>query len=179
MNNIHPILVHFPIALLTIYALLEVASLKFVPFSTYARDAKGTLIKGFLVIVGSISTIGALVSGEGAEHELLTVMGELGGDVFSLSHLIETHSTYATLTAIVFAIIALSYLSLWFSSVWNENTILKKIDIFFSYLRNQYMISLLALIGLVLVTITGALGGALAYGPDIDPVVTYIYRLVI
>jgi uncharacterized membrane protein len=179
MNNIHPILVHFPIALLTIYALLEVASLKFVPFSKYARDAKGTLIKGFLVVVGAVSSGTAILSGEGAEHSMLSDMITSGADTTALRHLIETHSTYATITAIVFAVIALSYLSLWLSNSFAENTTLKKIDTFFSYIRNQYVLSILALAGLVLVTITGALGGALAYGPDIDPVVKYIYGLLI
>ncbi len=179
MNNIHPILVHFPIALLTIYALLEIASLQFIPFSKYARDARGVLIKGFLVIVGSVSTATALMSGEAAEHSVLNDLIVSGADTTALSHLIETHSTYATLTAIVFAIIALSYLSLWLSGVSTENGIIKKIDSFFIYIRNQYVISILALVGLILVTITGALGGALTHGPDIDPVVKYIYGLLI
>lgn len=179
MNNIHPILVHFPIALLTIYAVLEILSLKFVPFSKYARDARGLLIKGFLVIVGSISTTAALSSGESAEHSMIKDMKELGIDITDFRHLVETHSTYATMTSIVFGVLALSYLSLWLSSAWTENPLLKKIDTFFSYIRNQYVISILAITGLVLVTITGALGGAITYGPDIDPVVKFIYELLV
>ena len=179
MNNIHPILVHFPIALLTVYALLEVVSLNFVPFSKYARDAKGTLIKGFLAIVGALSTATALLTGDGAEQLMINDMKISGADTTALRHLIDTHSNYATLTTIVFAILALTYLSLWLSSTWKENAMFKKIDVFFSYFRNQYVLSILAIIGLILVTITGALGGAIAYGPDIDPVVTFIYNFLI
>lgn len=32
--------------------------------------------------------------------------------------------------------------------------------------------------GLLLITLTGALGGIIAYGPDIDPVASFVYRLL-
>ena len=36
---------------------------------------------------------------------------------------------------------------------------------------------LIALVGIVVITITGALGGAIVYGPEVDPIVSVIYHL--
>jgi hypothetical protein len=37
----------------------------------------------------------------------------------------------------------------------------------------------LALIGVLAITITGALGGVIAFGPDIDPAATFFYNLLV
>ncbi|MFA4887422.1 MAG: hypothetical protein WC595_04365, partial [Candidatus Nanoarchaeia archaeon] len=37
---------------------------------------------------------------------------------------------------------------------------------------------ILSLIGLMLITITGALGGSIVYGTDTDPVVKLIYKIL-
>ena len=42
-------------------------------------------------------------------------------------------------------------------------------------LQSPFLI-LMALAGLAAITITGALGGAVVYGPNIDPVVSAVYR---
>ena len=49
--NIHPLLVHFPIALLTIYSLLEL-----VPFKQIYRQSYWFYTKAIILIIGSIST---------------------------------------------------------------------------------------------------------------------------
>jgi hypothetical protein len=46
-----------------------------------------------------------------------------------------------------------------------------------SIVLNVYIAPLLALLGIIAVTITGALGGAIAHGADTDPVVQMIYSL--
>jgi len=39
------------------------------------------------------------------------------------------------------------------------------------------LIPLLALLGLVLIIITGGLGAAIVYGPNVDPFVNFIYSI--
>ena len=40
-------------------------------------------------------------------------------------------------------------------------------------------VPLLALLGLIAITITGGLGGAIVYGKDVDPIVSFIYKLTV
>ncbi len=41
------------------------------------------------------------------------------------------------------------------------------------------LVIVLAIAGLVLMTVVGALGASLVYGPEIDPAVSFIYHLLI
>lgn len=166
MPNVHPLLVHFPVALLTVYALLECARWKRIMTLPYTFYVKATF-----VIIGTVASYAAYVSGEWIGEEFMQG---------SLTPLVQRHAFFAMLTALLYTIIALAYLFAW----------LKRADVLafpavqrVGYAADRFMVSgwsvLTALIGLILVTITGALGGAIVYGPDIDPVVRIIYTFVI
>jgi uncharacterized membrane protein len=175
--NLHPIFVHFPIALLTIYALLEV----FIPLKVkvfkvckwqntklYALLVNPIWkhIKAFLVIFGAVTVIPTLLTGEVAEHKYV---GESNPQVFfqsDLGKLIEAHGSAATVSVIIFSILALMYLASYF----------EKTQKLFS---STYVRMVLSIVGLLCITITGALGGAISHGPDTDPVVTFVYNLVL
>lgn len=45
------------------------------------------------------------------------------------------------------------------------------------YVLRSPFLPFLALIGLIAITMTGALGGAIVYGPNVDPVVKFVYSL--
>lgn len=170
--NIHPIFVHFPIALLTIYSIMEILQFK------RLRDSQvWNIIKSTLVILGTISSFIALQTGEMAE--------EIAGN----SSLVETHSTLATITVWFFVVIAIIHLAhllntefaetknwLWntryIRNVWN---ILSRISDFI--FKQWWILVLIGIIGLVLITIVGGLGGAIVYGPTVDPVVSFVYHL--
>ena len=159
--NIHPIFVHFPIALMTIYAIAELLRFKKLMQTTY-----WFYVKAMLVIVGMVSAFPALNTGETAEH-----LADR-----SLRPLIEMHSTFANASTWIFGFLALVYLVSWISkSEWNQKLLNSgfakiwtiKVNIA-NYILNSYIPIILALIGLATITITGALGGAIVYGPDID-----------
>lgn len=61
--NLHPIIVHFPIACLVLYSLIELGSL----FSPRIRKNL-EITKYFLLIIGILGTFGALQSGEIAQQ---------------------------------------------------------------------------------------------------------------
>lgn len=168
--NIHPIFVHFPIALMTIYAVAELLRFKKIKETAY-----WFYVKAVLVIIGTISAFVALNTGDSAEH--------LANK--DLRPLIEIHSTFASASTWIFGFLAIVYLVSWisksefdqklrsskFSKIWNiKVNIAQKI-------LNGYLPVILALIGLATITITGALGGAIVYGPEIDPIVSFIYHL--
>lgn len=168
--NIHPIFVHFPIALMTVYAIAEL-----IRFKQLTQTAYFFYIKAVLVIVGTLSAFLALNTGEGAEDLVSR----------SLDSLVEIHSSFASASTWIFGIIAALYLISWVNkSEWNQKLMAGVFSKIWSIkvkianrILNSSLIILMALAGLVVITITGALGGAIVYGPDIDPIVNFIYHL--
>lgn len=191
--NIHPIFVHFPIALLTLYAVLEIAiplKIKFYKLCKWDRPETSPRlaklyqllitpvwnpIKAFLVIVGTVLTFVTLQKGEWAE-EIYRSRGVDGAS--QIGRLIETHSTFADLTMIVFSILAIGYLT---QILWNTYTFTLQKYTFIQAISNIILhpkvAPLLAFLGIIAVTITGALGGAISHGANTDPVVQMIYNL--
>ena len=174
--NVHPIIVHFPIAFLSVYSLTELVRLRYITSSVY-----WFYIKAFLVITGAAGAAAAYLSGEVAQ-ELLS-----GGG--SLQQLIEVHSRWAKGTTILFGSIAVIYAIAWISRLemvkhlenymkLNEQLAYQTAKRAVNYLVNSFIMIIPALVGLVCVLVTGALGGAIVYGPDADPFVRIIYNLV-
>lgn len=155
--NVHPLIVHLPIGLLTLYSFLEIISVKrlrSLPYWFY--------VKAILVIFGSAGTFAALAS------------GLLIKDQFA-SKLLDVHYNFAISSIIVFSILALTYLLTWFpvKSLWAPA---EKIRLF---LMTRPVLFCLSGFGFILLSITGALGGALAYGPEVDPAASFIYHLLV
>lgn len=158
--NFHIIFVHFPIAILTVYGLLELVRVKKILLRPYWFH-----LKAFLVVIGSGSAVLAYATGSLIEDEFR-------------GRLVETHSFFGGLTIAYFGAIALLYFCAWlgreqFLPADKFGKSLARIE---RFLAGAWM-PLFALIGLTIVTITGALGGAIAYGPDIDPVSKFVYAL--
>ncbi len=177
--NIHPIFVHFPIALLTIYAIMELLrfkKIKELPYFFYS--------KAIILIIGALSSSVALQTGEMAEHAIAR-----GSEIRKI---VNMHSFFAGFSSNIFAILAIVYAISWINKSEFAKKILSKVTnigivnklwIFASkiaekILVNDILMITLAIIGLVTITITGALGGAIVYGPDVDPIVHFIYNLV-
>lgn len=163
--NIHPAFVHFPIALLIVYAVLECIRPKYVMSRRSWHD-----IKAAFVILGTLSAFAALSTGEMAEELVDRTKHQL----------VELHSFFATVSTWIFAILAAAYLiallqehvqPLARQSWW------KIIAAIGAFVERPYIAIVLALLGIVSLTVTGALGGAIVYGPDADPIVSFIYNL--
>lgn len=176
--NIHPIFVHFPIALLTIYAMMELLKFKKVkelPYFFYT--------KAIILIIGALSSSVALQTGEMAEDALNSP---------ELHNLVEKHAWFAGFASYIFAVLAIVYAVSWVNKSDFAKNILSKVTnigiinklwIFVSSIAEKILASdllmiTLAIVGLATITITGALGGAIVYGPNIDPIVQIIYNLV-
>ena len=178
--NIHPLFVHFPIGILVLYALIELGSVLFCRQSLFVKQ-----LKGVLVLVGAASALVAASFGDSAE-ELLRANPTLLGHVVDLK-LVETHAMFAGLTILTFGLLAAAYLvwfvehstfgskpflqSGWVAKLWH---LLQAIG---RFIRRPWLAALLALAGLVAITITGGLGAAIVYGPAVDPFVQIIYNL--
>ncbi len=173
--NIHPIFVHFPIALLTLYSALEL-----VRFKKFLALDWLFFCKAVLVIAGELGAFVTLQTGELAAEQYR------GSSVMSL---VETHSNWATATTIIFGIVAASYLVKWLgrwaraanylsTTVWSK-ALWKLLNTLAHLAIETPLVIILALAGLVGITVTGALGGALVYGTDVDPVVSFVTKLLV
>jgi len=170
--------VHFPIALFTVYSAMEFVRWRHL---TKLPFWEGT--KAVLVIVGTVSTFVALQSGEAIEQKFL-------GDA-SLWPVIRAHNTWANVTAWIYGIIAVPY----FLKLIKDHGYLAALEAklrghyqsFMRLLNSAAMFAVsmtaslwmlpLALFGLVAVTITGALGGSIVFGPNADPFISFVYSI--
>ncbi len=176
--NIHPLFVHFPIGLLVVYSVLELGAYC---LPALRRQAWVFPVKAFLLFVGVLAAFAALVTG------VLAAEGLEGDSV--LSPLIEVHAPFAVLTTALYLVIAAAYLNRvfdrngWFDRIASSNRFLawgwsakKRLA---HLILDTPLLPVLALLALAGITVTGALGAAIVYGSDVDPFVSFIYRLFI
>lgn len=160
--NLHPIFVHFPVAFFSIYALLEFVRFKFVTKQPY-----WFYVKAVLVIVGSVASGAAILTG--------LFFSWASQDKQALEPLVGRHEFFAFTTAGIFFIIALSYAVAWINRDFNKLLGLGKIS---TFILKPGVIIPLAVLGLICVTITGGIGGIMAFGPDADPFFAIVYKIM-
>ena len=175
--NIHPLFVHFPIALLVAYSVLEIAAYL---WPSVRRLSWLFPTKAFLLFAGMLGAFAALLTGSIAA-ELL----EAGGN--PTASVVEVHAVSAATTTALYLILAAAYLNRvfdragWFDRVaasskflawgWNAKKYLAHL------ILDTWLLPVLALLAFAGMTVTGALGAAIVYGPDTDPLVSFIYSL--
>jgi uncharacterized membrane protein len=166
--NLHPVFVHFPIALLTIYALVELACL----YKPIRARGYVFYVKAAFLIVGALATAPTYWTGYIQKESFVNDP--------AFYHAVDVHSDWALATIIVFGFLALAYAAAWVSREWTgmpEKW--KKILAWHRYVTETPLAPALALIGLGVVTVTGALGGYLVFGADVDPMVSLVYKLLL
>lgn len=183
--DIHPLIVHFPVALLTLYSIAE-----FLRFKNIHQQPLLFGIKTIMVAFGTLGAGIALLTGETAEHIQL-----MRANNPTLKHIINIHSDWAAVATLIYGVIALAYISTaiektGFLAYVDEriklnNNLNKLCNLFFArivpaanHLVESRIIILLALLGLAAITITGALGGSIMYGTSADPIVWAIYKIL-
>jgi uncharacterized membrane protein len=169
MVDIHPMVVHFPIALLTVYSFLEILRFRFLREKQYFFYVKATTL-----ILGAPAALVAVVAGR------LAVEGHGG----KLGVLARTHSNFAYSTTAVYVFLTFLYLVLWV----HKSEYGRRVEGYSFYrairkiahaIMETPIVLIPAVAGLALITITGALGAAIVYGPEFDPFVKFIYTLFV
>lgn len=167
--DLHPVLVHFPVALLTVYAVVELAR-----FRALTSRPSWFELKSALAVFGFLGSVAAFLAG--------TVRKAVLEGVGGVDRLILTHSTFALATVVVAGVIAAAHaLRLLKGPLLKASTASALVRAPFAAadaLLGPVPSALLALLVLGLVTVTGALGGAIVYGPDADPFVRTITALM-
>ena len=165
--NLHPLLVHFPIALLTLYAVLELGR-------KFLKQDFWFYVKAVLVVCGVTGAGMAILSGLLIESQFsnATAAVELH------SHIQEAASFFFGLLAVGYSISWLQrYLKIDFGArfgtvgVWAakyEHLVLE-----------TPVVYLLTLLAMTLIFVGSALGGAIAFGANVDPFTQIIYGLLV
>lgn len=152
--DLHPILVHFPVALLLLYGIFELVSVRKLMAKPY-----WFYIKAILVIFGALGAIVSAMTGEEGVHY---------GEHIAL---IDAHANFAGATVVLSIFIALVYLVAWFAR--------DKFQLFaWKFLANRGAMIPLSIAMIVVILITGGLGGAIVYGTDFDPLMKPIFQLL-
>ncbi len=138
LSALHPIMVHFPVALFSLYVLLELINL------FWENEQFHKLINGFLLI-GVLAGIAAVLTGNQAADAL----GKLPGVTENIKEMVEEHESYATVTLWFFAVLLAARFYLTTKKKFNK------------MLKITFVI--LAVAGLFLIYETGEHGGKLVY----------------
>ena len=166
MTNIHPLFVHFPIALLFVYSIIKILPVqKWLPSIAW-RD-----IEKILLTIGILGAFAALSTGETAEH------------IFQPDHaLVEAHATFANIATWIYAallvgiLIGMTRLHTFFAKLpKGVQSLLITIE---SILTNKTFSAILALLGLIAIALTGLLGGVMVYGRDADPAARVVLKIL-
>ena len=167
MYNIHPIFVHFPIALLFAYSIIKILPFK-KWFPTFAwRD-----IERVFLAIGVLGAFAALATGDTAEHL-----------IHPNHQLVEMHSTFGALSTWIYGALLLGEIAAYvrerkYSWATNSSVISKFISLLEQVLCNRVFSIILALAGFVAISITGMLGGVLAYGTTADPLSPMLLKIL-
>jgi len=171
IGSLHPAIVHLPIGMLTLYAVLEILSLK-----RLESHASYRYTKGIIVTAGVIGVMLALQSGEAAAH-----MHRVDRAI------LEWHELMASTTTWLFGILAGIYVIAWIRDLEQMVRLekfpkIKKVWDVLSRVANAFdkpiIRRLLALLAFIALSLTGILGGALVYGPDADFLVSFVTKLL-
>lgn len=164
--NLHPILVHFPIAFLFLYSFIKILPVaKWIP-SVAWRD-----IERVLLVCG---VAGAFFA---------SATGEMAGSLVRVDQNIkEAHESFALATEWLYGILligeALSILNKRFIQKINWATLAKITTFFEKLICHKNFSKLIAGIAFVALFVTGLLGGAMVYGDTADPLVPVVLRIL-
>jgi uncharacterized membrane protein len=164
--NLHPVFVHFPIALLLLYSFIKV-----VPFKKWFPSISWRQIEQVLLTAGIFGAFAALATGETAEH------------LVKPNHdLVEMHARFALWATLTYGVLFLGELS----SILNINFI-PKLNINFltkisnkleKIFTNDTFSKVLAVYGFFDISVTGILGGVMVYGLSADPLAPLLLNLL-
>jgi hypothetical protein len=159
--NIHPIFVHFPIALLLVWSLLQFKKLE-----VWLPKISWKSVRDILLVVGFAGALAALLTGDIASE----IVGETA--------LIETHSTFAIITTVLYGLFVVELMIKLVRPVWKMPALLEKFTaLYIKSIEASWLRALLVIAAILGLIVTGLLGGAIVFGTSADPLSGPILRL--
>ncbi len=159
MNNYHLLVIHFPIVFAVMYGIIELIS--FIWGSNLVRKQ----IAGWLSLLGLISSIVAQQTGSLIRRSALWTDQQ--------RQLIHAHSNISNLLVWIFGIALVGYVIEFILANGEKYKLNARIGVYLVRTQkifcSKWLRVLLGIGAIVTVSIVGALGGAVAFGCDIDP----------
>lgn len=165
--NIHPIFVHFPIALLFLYSIIKI-----LPLQRWAPRVAWRDIERVLLAIGVLGAFAGLATGETAEH------------LIRPNHqLVEMHALFASASTWIYGALLLGEIAAiinanYFSFGQNLQLIPRLLRFIEHILCHPVFSALLAIVGLIAISITGLLGGVIMYGTAADPIAGVVVKML-
>ncbi len=167
--NLHPIFVHFPIALFLLYSFLRLF-----PWPKKLPSVDWRLPRAVILVAG---LLGAWLS---------NATGEIASHIARPSRsILEMHEGFAGASVNVYALLLIAELFIFFQPTWLDNkylSFLKPLNPVFLFLKKvfsqNWIMRLLSLVGALLIAMTGLLGGVMVYGTAADPLAAPILKLL-
>jgi len=164
--NLHPIFVHFPIALLSLYSVLAI-----LPFRKWFPRVNWRDILFVLLVTGFFGAYLSSVTGEVAEHIVRVDRS-----------ILNAHTFFAAASMWFYGLLflgeALRVLDQKIKKITIISFAFTFIDKVRNILQNRVIIFLLAIFGFISIFITGLLGGVMVYGTSADPLAPVVLRLL-
>ncbi len=172
--NFHILFVHFPIALLFVYSLLECLAAK-----RERERPHWFFIRASFVIVGMLSAHLASALGGAIEENVIRLHPELRS-------LVEAHSGIATLVTLVYTVVGLSYLVAWwekerperFSRANAHGAMLRLAKRWATRVLSPRIVVSLAVLGAIGIIVVVSLGTSIAHGAGTDPITASVVSAI-
>ena len=164
--NLHPIFVHFPIALLVLYSVIKILPLKkWIPSINW-KD-----IERILLLCGVLGAFAALLTGDQARA------------VFQPdAATVHMHENFADLSVWLYCSLLLGeFLEIVNPKILpkiSNKTIKNILDYVRQLLTNNVLSTIIAVLALLSVTVTGLLGGVMVYGTSADPAAAFVVKML-
>jgi len=165
--NIHPLFVHFPIALLFLYSIIKI-----LPFKKWFPKVAWRDIERVLLLIGVLGAFAALATGDTAEHL-----------IHPNRQLVNAHSNFGEIATWIYGGLLVGEIAAVINAQkYTYRKSWKFISSILTFLENVFcnriFSGILAFAGFIAISITGLLGGAIAYGTTADPFAGTILKIL-
>ncbi len=163
--NIHPLVVHFPIALLVIYSVIKI-----LPVRRWVPSVAWRQIEIVLLVCGVLGAFAASATGEVAEELVRPDRA-----------LVEAHAFFAALATWMYGLLlATPVVQILVERLGSRlpTWLTRLVTNLANMLATPFVSWVLVLVGLVAITLTGVLGGVMVYGTTADPIAPIVLKLL-